>query len=315
MSAPKLERESPWGPLAVADAHVHFFSHRFFTTLAAQKPGLTIQAAGEQLGWRLPPEQPEQLAEAWAAELGRHNVQTAALIASLPGDEASVAAAAHAFPERFYTFAMVNPKQPWNAEAFAAIHAASLFPAMHGYSVHDEPAQAVFGWAASNHRAVFVHCGVLSVGVRAKLGLPSPFDMRFSNPIDLHAVALRYSTVPIIVPHFGAGYFREALMLADLCPNVFLDTSSSNRWMRYEEPHHAEPRGGLRNIFRRALDVLGPQRLLFGTDSSFFPRGWHHAIFEEQARALYEIGVSAADARAIFGENLLRILAPSKNVI
>jgi hypothetical protein len=310
-----IERASPWGPLAAADAHVHFFSHRFFASLTSQKPGLTIEAAGEQLGWLLPPEKPEHLAEAWAAELDRHEVQAAALIASMPGDEASVAAAVRAFPERFYAFAMVNPRVPWNPETFSAIHAACLFPAMHGYSVHDESAKAVFEWAAALNRAVFVHCGVLSVGVRAKLGLPSPFDMRFSNPIDLHAVALRYPGVPIIVPHFGAGYFREALMLADLCPNVFLDTSSSNRWMRYEEPHHTEARGGLRNILRRALDVIGPQRLLFGTDSSFFPRGWHHAIFDEQARALYEIGLSAADARAIFGENLLRILAPSKNSI
>jgi len=319
MTRAAVGRESPWGPLAVADAHVHFFSHRFFAALAAQKAGLTVAAAVEQLGWRLPPENPEELAVAWAAELDQHSVQTAALIASVPGDEASVTAAVHAFPERFHAFAMVNPRlivqQPWNPETFAAIHAACLFPAMHGYSVHDEAAQAVFEWAAAHHRAVFVHCGVLSVGVRAKLGLPSLFDMRFSNPIDLHAVALRYPSVPVIVPHFGAGYFREALMLADLCPNVFLDTSSSNRWMRYEEPHHAEPRPSLRHIFRRALDVIGPQRLLFGTDSSFFPRGWHHAIFEEQARALYEIGLSAADARAIFGENLLRILAPSKNVI
>ena len=102
---------------------------------------------------------------------------------------------------------------------------------------------------------MFVHCGVLSVGVREKLGLASPFDMRFSNPIDLHAVALRYPQVPIIVPHFGAGYFREALMLADLCPNVYLDTSSSNRWMRYQESHL----GILRQVFRRALDVVGPQ--------------------------------------------------------
>ena len=37
-------------------------------------------------------------------------------------------------------------------------------------------------------------------------------------------------------------------------------------------------------------------------------RGWHAKIFEEQATALYEIGVSEADARAIFGENLLRII-------
>lgn len=308
-----MERASPWGPLMVADAHVHFFSHQFFTALTAQTPGLTVQAAGDKLGWQLPPEAPAQLAANWVSELDRHGVQSAALIASAPGDEASVAAAAHAFPERFFAFAMVNPRA-WNPDAFADIHAACLFPAMHCYSVHDEPARAIFKWAADHGRAVFVHCGVLSVGVRAKLGLPSPFDMRFSNPIDLHAVALRYPSVPIIVPHFGAGYFREALMLADLCPNVFLDTSSSNHWMRYEETHHLEARGGLRQVFRRALDVAGPQRLLFGTDSSFFPRGWHQTIFEEQARALYEIGLSVGDARAIFGENLLRILTPSKNV-
>jgi predicted TIM-barrel fold metal-dependent hydrolase len=175
---------------------------------------------------------------------------------------------------------------------------------MHGYSVQDECARPVFEWAQAHRRAVFVHCGVLSVGVRKRLGLSSPFDMRFSNPIDLHAVALRHPEVPIIVPHFGAGFFREALMLADQCANVYLDTSSSNQWMRYQAGHVT-----LREVFRHALDVAGPHRLLFGTDSSFFPRGWHHAIFEDQAKALYEIGTSEADARAIFGENLLRILA------
>jgi predicted TIM-barrel fold metal-dependent hydrolase len=141
------------------------------------------------------------------------------------------------------------------------------------------------------------------VGVRSKLGLESPFDLRFSNPADLHAVALRHPRVPIIVPHFGAGYFREALMLADLCPNVYLDTSSSNHWMRYQESHL-----DLRQVFRRTLDVVGPGRILFGTDSSFFPRGWQHAIFEDQARALYEAGLSAADAELIFSANLLRIM-------
>ncbi len=113
-------------------------------------------------------------------------------------------------------------------------------------------------WPPNPHRVAFVHCGVLSVGVRKKLGLPSPFDMRFSNPIDLHAVASRYPQVRFIVPHFGAGYFREALMLCDLCPNVYLDTSSSNSWTRYEEAHL-----DLRTVFRRALDVAGPQTPAF----------------------------------------------------
>jgi hypothetical protein len=199
---------------------------------------------------------------------------------------------------------MVNPRT-FHPEGFEEVRAICLFPAMHGYSMHDELVGPIFEWAGQGHRLVFVHCGVLSVGVRKKLGLDSPFDMRFSNPIDLHAVALRYPNVPIVVPHFGAGYFREALMLADLCPNVYLDTSSSNQWMRYQESHL-----DLRQVFRRALDVIGPRRLLFGTDSSFFPRGWNHQIFEDQARALYELGLSIVDARAIFGENLLRIMTP-----
>jgi hypothetical protein len=64
----------------------------------------------------------------------------------------------------------------------------------------------------------------------------------------------------------------------------------------------------LRQVFRRALDVVGARRLLFGTDSSFFPRGWHRVVFDEQARCLEGLGVGAADARLIFGENLRRML-------
>jgi len=298
-----LARESPWGPIPIADAHIHFFSHRFFELLAAQKPGLTLESMGARLEWELPPSEPEKLAEMWARELDRQGVERAALVASLPGDEISVAAAVRSHPDRFLGFAMVNPRS-WQPEALDGMKVACLFPAMHGYSMHDEVPRAVFEWAEQGGRAVFVHCGVLSVGVRNKLGLASAFDLRYSNPIDLQWAALRHPKVPIIVPHFGAGYFREALMVADMCPNIFLDTSSSNRWMRYQESHL-----DLRQVFRRALDVVGAGRLLFGTDSSFFPRGWHQAIYEEQAKALYEIGVNLTDARAIFGENLLRILA------
>jgi len=56
--------------------------------------------------------------------------------------------------------------------------------------------------------------------------------------------------VPIIVPHFGAGPLREALMVADLCSNVLLDTSSSNGWIKYT------PGLTLPAVFRQALAVL-----------------------------------------------------------
>jgi predicted TIM-barrel fold metal-dependent hydrolase len=297
-----MTRESPWGPIEVLDAHVHFFSHSFFEKIVAQKPGLTFDAAAAQLGWKMPSADPAQLGQTWAAELDRHGVRVAALIGSVPGEEGSVVAAAKAAPGRFLPFAMVNPRE-WDSSQASDIRAVCLFPAMHRYSIQEDFVRPVFEWAAKTGGAVFVHCGVLSVGIRSKLGLKSAFDLRFSNPVDLHAVALEHPQTPIIVPHFGAGYFREALMLADLCPNVYLDTSSSNQWMRYQESHL-----DLRHVFRRALDVMGARRLLFGTDSSFFPRGWNEAVFEEQAKALYELGVSAHDARLIFGQNLLRIL-------
>jgi hypothetical protein len=172
---------------------------------------------------------------------------------------------------------------------------------MHLYSMHDPRVEPLLEQAAAHRCAVFVHCGVLSVGVRKKLGLPSPFDMRYSNPLDLHAVALRHPGVRFVLPHFGAGYFREALMLADLCPNVYLDTSSTNSWMRYEGLD-------LPTVFRRALSVTGPSRLLFGSDSSFFPRGWNSGIFDVQTRALLELGIGSEDSRQILGGNLQRIL-------
>ncbi|MGH9558075.1 MAG: amidohydrolase family protein [Bryobacteraceae bacterium] len=297
-----MQRESPWGPLEIADAHLHFFSRAFFSALIAQKPELTVESAAAKLGAHPPPAETEKLAAAWKQELDRNGVNRAALIASIPGDEASVTAAAAAYPDRFFAYAMVNPKS-WKAEKFERVRAACLFPAMHGYSILDDCARPVWEWAEQNHRILLVHCGVLSVGVRGRLGLESRFDMRFSNPIDLHPIALRHPTVPVVVPHFGAGYFREALMLADLCPNVYFDTSSSNSWMRYQESQM-----DLRQVFRKTLDVVGPRRLLFGTDSSMLPPGWRRQIFEEQATALYEIGLSAPDARAIFGENLLRII-------
>ena len=291
---------SNWPESAIADAHVHFFSRRFFESLASQT-GKTAEAIAAELNWELPPADPAQLATRWAAELDAHGVKRAALIASIPGDAGSVRTAAAAWPGHFFAYAMVNPLAE-TPEAVQGLDALCFFPAMHGYFMHDRRVEPFLEQAAAARSLVFVHCGVLTVGVRKKLGLASPFDMRYSNPIDLHGVALRHPRVRFVVPHFGAGYFREALMLADLCANVYLDTSSSNHWMRYLGL-------ALRRVFRRALDILGPARLLFGTDSSFFPRGWNRQVFEAQTRVLAELGVGPADRRLILGENLERLRA------
>lgn len=299
-----------WGDLAVFDSHVHFFSRRFYALLASQKgPDATAASVCETLGWTLPPPEPEDLAAHWAGELDRHGVERSVLIASLPDDEESVARAVAAYPERFSGYFLLDPLSPDPARrcerALASgLRGIVLFPAMQGYSLHDERLRPVFECAASTPGSlVFVHCGVLSVGVRRKLGLPSHFDLRYSNPVQIHAIALRYPSLPFVVPHFGAGYFREALMVCDLCPNVYLDTSSTNGWTRYQEAPLDLP-----SVFARALAVTGPGRLLFGSDSSFFPRGWHRAIFDQQTAALHTLGADRATAAAILGGNLRKLL-------
>jgi predicted TIM-barrel fold metal-dependent hydrolase len=282
------------------DSHVHFFSTPFFSALGGDTALSTLQ-------WDAPGSA-DALADRWIAEFDRHRISRAAIIASMPGDAGSAGAALRRHPSRFVGLFMVDPTQA-NAAVSAAyaidgdgLRGICLYPAMHRYSLHDDRARRVIEVAAARPRTVvFVHCGVLSVGVRKKLGLPSPFDIRFSNPVDLHGVALAHPNVTFIVPHFGAGFFREALMVADLCPNVVLDTSSSNGWIRYH------PGLTLAAAFREALAVAGPDRVMFGSDSSFFPRGWVSAVYEAQSAALDEIGASAEVREKVFGGNFDRI--------
>lgn len=314
-----MKKTTPFGEIEVCDAHCHFFSHKFFQTLIQQSPALSQESdpmarTAELTGWVMPPAEPAELGKVWTAELDKNSVTAAMLIASVPGDEESVAAAVVAYPERITGAFMFDPTKP-DAEARARrafdelkLRVACLFPAMQQYSVAEcEGARAVAALASERPgTAVFVHCGALSVGVRKKLGLKSPFDMRQSNPLDIYKLAVEFPTAKFIVPHFGAGMFREALMLADLCPNVYLDTSSSNKWMNYELS--AGGQVDLPAVFKQALKVIGHERLLFGTDSSFFPRGWHAGVFHAQASALIAIGASEEQAQAIFGGNLRRLL-------
>jgi predicted TIM-barrel fold metal-dependent hydrolase len=294
----------------VNDAHIHFFSEQFFETLGRQRaPGSQPSAAEivSTLGWD-PPGSPENLADRWVQELNRRDVNRASLIASVPGDEGSVALAVARHPARFVGCFMLDPTSSDARET--AEHAVQrlglrvicLFPAMHRYLLQDPRVREIVGVAARHEGvAVFVHCGALSVGVRKKLGLPSPFDVSCGNPLDLHHLAAAYPHVPFIIPHFGAGLLQEALLIADLCPNVYLDTSSSNRWMAYH------PSLTLADVYRQALLVAGPDRLLFGTDSSFFPRGWNSEIRDAQVIALNVLGVDQTVRERIFGANFDRL--------
>jgi predicted TIM-barrel fold metal-dependent hydrolase len=292
------------------DSHCHFFSSQFFTTLSRQRGrGDSVAGLCQELQWDDPGE-PEALADRWVQELDRHGVARSALIASVPGDEASVAAAVSRHPDRFVGFFMVDPSADHAADrvshaiATLGLRVACLFPAMHHVPLTDPRVERIVeAVAVRPGTAVFVHCGVLSVGVRKKLGLASRFDLSLGDPLNLTRLALAFPRLPFIVPHFGAGMLRETMMAADACPNVHVDTSSSNNWIRYA------PGWTLPGVFKTAMSVLGPSRLLFGTDSSFFPRGWQRVVYESQKAAAADAGVAESDQALIFGGNFDRLFS------
>ncbi|MBM2850778.1 MAG: Amidohydro-rel protein [Anaerolineales bacterium] len=310
----------------INDAHCHFFSSAFFSALARQKadaapatvglhdrtsveadPQIRLKDLCLELQWENPGA-PEALADRWVRELDANGVQRAALIASVPGDEASVSAAAACHPSRIVGFFMLDPSAA-DAPARARyaltdqeLKGLCLFPAMHHISLDDDRTlRVVEAVAARPGAVVFVHCGVLSVGVRRKIGLPSRFDLRLGDPLAVSRLAQAFPQVPFIIPHFGAGLLREALMAADVCPNIHFDTSSSNNWVKYT------PGLTLDAVFKAALAVAGPSRLLFGSDSSFFPRGWQRGIYEQQKAILDGLSVDANDTALILGGNFDRL--------
>ena len=298
--------------MTLHDAHCHFLTRRFFEALGREKYPDRAAPSADQIASEIrcqAPGEPDTLADRWIAEMDRHRVARAALIASASGDEDSVSAAVARYPDRFVGFFMLNPTAPDAGErterAFGqlGLRCVCLFPAMHRYHP-DHPAVAdVFAAAAKHRAAVFVHCGFLSMEFRSRLQLPNPFDLRCGDPLALAAVAAQFPTVPVIIPHFGAGFFREALMAAEICPNIHLDTSSSNGWVKYV------PGLTLTEVFRRALNVIGPDRLIFGTDSSLFPPGWRRVIYGAQRTILDELGTERDAMDQVFSGNFARIFA------
>ncbi|HID29827.1 MAG TPA: amidohydrolase, partial [Desulfobacterales bacterium] len=123
------------------------------------------------------------------------------------------------------------------------------------------------------------------------------------NPLRLHDVAKAFPGVNFVIPHFGCGYLRETLHLCWACRNVYVDTSGSNDWMRWMPGDLT-----VKALFRKYLETIGPERIIFGSDSSWFPRGFAVRYLQDQVRACRELGLSHDALQKIFGSNAARLL-------
>jgi len=299
---------------ALVDFHTHFFSRTFFETLAGLSPlegtpEEKLERATRSLRIELPAPVPADHLSRWLGEMDRHGVAHMVTFASLPQEHDVVAEAVAASGGRLSGFAILDPGRPEAPERLEELlgergyRGALLFPAMHRFALDGPQADAVFSVLGEHGAPVIVHCGLLGIPLRDRLGLPRGYDLTLADPLRLVPAADRHPHVTFVLPHFGGGFLRETLMLGAQCPNVCLDTSSSNSWVRTQ----VRPLT-LADLFERVLGVFGPERILFGTDSSTFPRGWRRDLFLAQREALGACGVRPEDQARIFGVNAARLL-------
>lgn len=297
------------------DFHLHLFSRVYFEALAglSPQPGSVEERLARvcaKTGIELPAGDLDAHVRRWLDSMDAHGVERAAAFASLPQEVDPLLDLRRRSGDRLVPFALVDPRAPDCAAKLERIVSPTgfggvlLFPALHHYRVGDPTAAASFA-ALEAHRAIaYVHCGALVVKLRDLLGFPRTADLTFANPLDLIPLANAHRETTFVIPHFGAGFLRETLMVGAQCENVVVDTSSSNSWLA------TDPAGlRLEDVFARALAVFGAERVLFGTDSNTFPKGWQRARYDEQRAILERLAVPAAAQEAIFGGNAARLFA------
>jgi predicted TIM-barrel fold metal-dependent hydrolase len=244
----------------------------------------------------LPEMSPEQTACWYVERLAAADVSKALVVSVAPDSqwtrEFLVAAKGHV-----HALCNLDPRDPGAPEMLAREMAAGyrgvkLYPVNRCFRLSD-PACRPFFEAANELRAhLIIHYGVT---------VDPTGDLRFADPIDLSPVARDFPDLHFVIAHFGAGWLDSVLRLAYQCKNVSVDTSGTNNWMDYYVPKLT-----LAEVFERCLTAMGPERVMFGTDSNTTApyRTW---IRRMQQRTLEEMGVSATDRDLIMRGNASRI--------
>ncbi|MCR3923498.1 MAG: amidohydrolase family protein, partial [Firmicutes bacterium] len=245
-------------PTQIIDFHVHFPAKQ---NMPRRKMHPLVQAYAKKLRDRWRQEygfsEPETKnpgndvqAERWASEVKNNGLRKIVLMTG--GGNETLAHYITLYPDQFCGFAHHDLCEP---DALTKLKYALDELHLVGYKwfgprttiPFESPALKPFWTLLAERRApVLIHFGVLG-GPGGTVHHPR------INPLTLTEVAQAYPDIPFIIPHFGAGYFQELLHLAWSSPNIYIDTSGSNDWIKWC-PYPLT----LQDLFAKSLDTVGP---------------------------------------------------------
>lgn len=300
---PQLPAAPPTRPGQAIDSHVHLFTYGLMMEIAERpetpprfKEALKSRKWGRRGEQTLPDLTPEQCAAWYVERLSAADVAKALIVSVMPDSQYTrdflLAANGHV-----HALCNVDPRDPGAPELLeremaAGFRGVKLYPVNRGYNLSDPSFRPLFEKANELQANFIVHYGVT---------VDPTGDLRNADPIDLSPVARDFPDVTFVIAHFGAGWLDSVLRLAYQCKNVCVDTSGTNNWMDYYVPKLA-----LADVFERCLTSMGPERILFGTDSGT-TAPYRHWIRYMQERTIEEIGLSAGDIDLIMRGNASRI--------
>ena len=296
--------------LDILDFHVHFRAGAGRGAGARRAMPAAEGVERYQTQWRLAWDFPEpdggagrtweEEADLWAAEADRHGIDKIVFVTG--GGNDSLARVVGRHPDRFLGFAHHDP---FEAGAAQELERAAVQLGLRGLKliaphlsrrIDDRAAYPVWEVAARHRLPVLIHFGMAGAGG----------GIAFNDRIDpalLEPVARDFPSIDFVVPHFGIQFVKELLFLCWACPNVHVDTSGSNQWVRWM-PYPLT----LDDLFRKFLETVGPERIVYGSDSSWFPRGYVIRYLQDQVRICRLLGLRHEDLQAIFGGNAARLL-------
>lgn len=298
--------------LTVVDFHIHFRrdSDSSFKEEGARAAQTERRGSAYRDEWRLAWDFPEpdqgggrsweDEADLWAGEMDRHGIERIVFVTGGGNDHLAQVVRRH--PDRFLGFAHHDPFLEGAADEFRraietlGLRGLKLIAPRLSRRIDDPAGYPVWELAAAHQVPVLIHFGMLGAGG----GIAHNEKI---NPAHLETVAKDFPTVNFVIPHFGIQFVKELLFLCWACPNVHVDTSGSNQWVRWM-PYDLT----LDDLFRKFLETVGPERIVYGSDSSWFPRGYVLRYLQDQIRICRLLGLHHEDLQAIFGGNAARLL-------
>lgn len=267
-------------------------------------PWLQREKEKWKMAWQFPPEEKlsrEEARKRWLLEFERYPYLERIVFVTTGGNDFAAQLVAD-YPDRFIAYAHHDPLLP---DAVERLERAVKEQGLRGYKMLaptiprrlDDPSlYPLWETAQDLEIPLLIHFGIMG----GAGGIANHINI---NPLVIHDVAKAFPRLNIIVPHFGCGYVFETLQLCWACPNVYVDTSGSNQWMRWM-PYEVN----LETLFRKYRETIGSERILFGTDSSWFPRGFCRAYLDEQIRSMVYVGYKEDEIDAVLYGNAARLL-------